>query len=245
MELDVLQANQPRDKTSKEPVGWTVWDAIGVLVVWLVFQGVAAAAVFALRLQIDNPLVSTGLLCAFPILLTALTIVWVRGKGAGALSQLNGGHRPTLRDAIAGIFYGLVGAVLITFVVGEGLRLLLRFFGLELPPMQEELRELVTSQAAPLAIVAITGLAPIAEELFFRGMLFQSLQSRFTFWPAATASGIVFGLVHAHPLVTVVTAVLGVYLAWIFRRHGTILVPILAHAIFNTLGVVLIRAGLG
>jgi membrane protease YdiL (CAAX protease family) len=37
----------------------------------------------------------------------------------------------------------------------------------------------------------------------------------------------------------------GVFLAWLYQLRGTLLVPILAHAVFNGLGVALIRAGLG
>ena len=57
----------------------------------------------------------------------------------------------------------------------------------------------------------IAGLAPIAEELFFRGFVFSGLRSRMTMLPAALISGLVFGLVHAPTGITTVVplAVLG------------------------------------
>ena len=41
------------------------------------------------------------------------------------------------------------------------------------------------------AVVLIAGLAPIAEELFFRGFVFSGLRSRMSMWPAALISGLV------------------------------------------------------
>ncbi|MGH8905801.1 MAG: lysostaphin resistance A-like protein [Egibacteraceae bacterium] len=240
METDGLKAGQSGCQTPAEPVAWTGLDAVGVLVTWFMLQFVVGVFANFLGLRMDDPLVSAGLLPVPFVMLIVLTVVWVRTKGAGALSQLRGRRRPTWGDVAAGIVYGLIGAVVITSI-GLGLQLLLESFGQQLPPVQEGLRELVTGPAAPIAIITVTGLAPLAEELLYRGMLFQGLQARFGFWPAAMASGIVFGLVHVELLVAVLTAVLGVYLAWLFRRRGTILAPILAHAVFNAISFVLIR----
>jgi membrane protease YdiL (CAAX protease family) len=58
-------------------------------------------------------------------------------------------------------------------------------------------------------------------------------------------SAAVFGAVHVEWFVLVMTFLFGIYLALIFRRRGTIVTPIVAHMLFNGLGVVLIRAGVG
>jgi membrane protease YdiL (CAAX protease family) len=221
----------------------------------VVLQITAFIVAGVLGLPPADPLVLAGLLCATSTVLVGLTVTWVRvrARGAEALRSLVGEHRPTWGDAVAGILYGIIGTVLITFALEIGLTLLLRSLGIQLSPPQEQLRALVTGSAAPVAIIAIVGLAPLGEELFFRGMLFQAIQGRLGFWPAATASGTVFGLAHVisnrfgveQAFLALVTAVLGIYLAWIFRRRGTLLAPVLVHAAFNTLGIVLIRANLG
>jgi membrane protease YdiL (CAAX protease family)/uncharacterized RDD family membrane protein YckC len=88
---------------------------------------------------------------------------------------------------------------------------------------------------AVVAVALIAVLAPIAEEMFFRGFVFSGLRSRMTLWPAAVISGLVFGLVHAPTGITTVIplAVLGVALAWLYDRTGSLWPPILAHAINN------------
>jgi membrane protease YdiL (CAAX protease family)/uncharacterized RDD family membrane protein YckC len=92
---------------------------------------------------------------------------------------------------------------------------------------------------AIVAVVLIAGLAPIAEEMFFRGFVFSGLRSRMTLWPAALISGLVFGLVHAPTGITTVIplAVLGVALAWLYDKTGSLWPPILAHAINNGLAL--------
>jgi hypothetical protein len=82
----------------------------------------------------------------------------------------------------------------------------------------------------------VIGLAPISEELFFRGFLFGGLRGKLSFWPAALISGAFFGSIHLlggsweviPPL-----AVFGILLAWLYERTGSIGPPILMHALQN------------
>jgi membrane protease YdiL (CAAX protease family) len=89
---------------------------------------------------------------------------------------------------------------------------------------------------APIVIVA----APLGEELFFRGFLYQGLRRRFPVWPAAIVSGILFGLVHlggvAFFLIVPSLAAVGVGLALVFERRKSILASMAAHAAFNIVG---------
>lgn len=97
------------------------------------------------------------------------------------------------------------------------------------------------------AAVLIAGVAPIAEELFFRGFLFSGLRSRMSLWPAALISGLVFGSVHAPSGITTVIplAVLGVAFAWLYDRTGSIWPPIAAHAINNGLALAILSSDSG
>jgi membrane protease YdiL (CAAX protease family) len=94
---------------------------------------------------------------------------------------------------------------------------------------------LVTTILAGVLIVAIT---PIAEELFFRGLLFGGLRQSIPFWPAAVISGIVFGVPHltaGDVGVAVQLSLFGVILAWCYERSGTLWVPIGIHAFNNAI----------
>ena len=84
-------------------------------------------------------------------------------------------------------------------------------------------------------------LAPIAEELFFRGWLYTGLRARFSFWPSYLATAALFAAIHwyasvAHMLrVLPLAAVLGLAREW----KGSIKPTIALHAVYN-LTIVLI-----
>lgn len=90
-------------------------------------------------------------------------------------------------------------------------------------------------------LVAIV--APIAEEVFFRGMVFRSLMNGIGLWPAAVVSGVLFGAVHIDSfdedrlLQVVPLAVLGVAFAVLYIWAGTLYAPIALHATNNALAV--------
>ena len=94
------------------------------------------------------------------------------------------------------------------------------------------------------AVVLIVGLAPIAEELFFRGFVFSGLRSRMTMLPAAIISGLVFGLVHAPTGITTVVplAALGAVLAWLYDKTGSLWPPVIAHVLNNALALAIISS---
>ncbi len=78
-------------------------------------------------------------------------------------------------------------------------------------------------------------LAPIAEELFFRGFLQTFLVgiagSR---WLAIGMTAIVFGLVHlSQPDTIVALTALGVLLGYAYEKTGSLVTPIMIHAAFN------------
>ncbi len=95
--------------------------------------------------------------------------------------------------------------------------------------------------AAAFSVVLIAGLAPVAEELFFRGMLFGGLRTRLSFLPAALISGAVFGSLHLTTGASTVPPLVlfGFLLAWVYERSGSIWPAVILHAINNSLALAL------
>jgi membrane protease YdiL (CAAX protease family) len=84
-------------------------------------------------------------------------------------------------------------------------------------------------------------LAPLAEETFFRGMLYNALRQRMHWFFAAMLQGIAFGFYH--PFGTperVAIAVGGFSIALFYEWRKTLLAPILFHSIMNSLGLTLL-----
>ena len=76
--------------------------------------------------------------------------------------------------------------------------------------------------------------APLCEELLFRGFLFRGLRTRWSWWPAALVTSVLWALVHASPYRLLNIFVDGLILAAIYERRKSLLTTIAAHATLNT-----------
>jgi membrane protease YdiL (CAAX protease family) len=84
--------------------------------------------------------------------------------------------------------------------------------------------------------VVIAGVAPFAEELLFRGLGY-SLFEPFGRWTAILTVGIAFGFYHGLVEALPELALFGCVLAWLRSRTGSVYPGMLAHATFNTIGL--------
>lgn len=89
-------------------------------------------------------------------------------------------------------------------------------------------------QRLPLGIVAIV-LAPPAEEMLFRGLLYPFIKRagfpRLALWGTA----LLFALVHQNLVSFVPLILLAFLLTWLYERTDNLLAPIAAHSLFNAL----------
>ena len=116
------------------------------------------------------------------------------------------------------------------------------------PPEEELPKELGADEGLGLAIatgVLLIVIAPFAEEIFFRGFLYQAFRNSFGVWPGAILSGLVFGVIHFEFFKLVQLAILGVILALLFERTRSLWPPIMLHAINNTLAFIYLMADSG
>jgi membrane protease YdiL (CAAX protease family) len=89
-----------------------------------------------------------------------------------------------------------------------------------------------------IATVAFVAVAPFAEELFFRGLLFASLRGRLGPRWTPVVSGVIFGALHGEPRAFVSLALLGIVLGVMYERTGSILPGVVLHATNNGLAFV-------
>jgi len=88
-----------------------------------------------------------------------------------------------------------------------------------------------------LFVILAVVLAPLFEEIFFRGFLFRGFSSSWGWVAGACVSAAIFGIAHLQIDVFVPLFALGLALAWVYKRTGSLWTSIAFHALFNALSV--------
>ena len=257
-DVDAAPRGDVRDGRPK-----ATWSGLEGLGIWLLANVVVGGVVVypLLSALLDPGDMSGGadadvLLISGVIALVTVGLLWlwlrIRHPAWQAAMGIRAG-RVGWRDAAWGAVAGLILYPIVALGVALVVVVLLETVAGGPVDTPDQLAPDLTGAGRVLAVVYGFAIAPIAEEFFFRGVLFRGLADRRGFWPAAVISGVVFGLVHlpvdealADALVLpIVMTATGIGLAWIYERRQSLLAPIAAHMVFNAIGLVLILSGVG
>jgi membrane protease YdiL (CAAX protease family) len=111
------------------------------------------------------------------------------------------------------------------------------------PSPQEAVSSLQASQGwmQRLSMSLMTVMvAPMAEEVMFRGILYPILKQRIPPWLAILATSLLFGAIHQNLMLFVPLSLFSVILVWLYEHTGNLLAPIAAHSMFNLANVVVL-----
>ena len=106
-------------------------------------------------------------------------------------------------------------------------------------PLKDNLSDMFAGLSRnPLGVFTLAFLAPLLEEVFFRGAI-QGVLMRFFGrpWPAIIVAALVFGVFHMNPVQVVYATLLGMVLGWIYYRTGSLMSVIVGHVLNNSLAV--------
>lgn len=164
--------------------------------------------------------------------LLSLSIIWLAAGWRGARTE-------TLRLASpqTGWLEAAALGVLLIVAIGPIELLLYRLAGLDLFTDGRWLLEGLRSPVWLGIVVAAVILAPLWEEITFRGFLLSALaKSSLGFWPAAVLSSALWTLLHwgySWPGLSSVFLA-GIGLSWIMKRTGSMRAVVVAHGVINT-----------
>lgn len=90
-----------------------------------------------------------------------------------------------------------------------------------------------------LGAFTISVLAPVLEEVMFRGAIQGYMMRRFRRpWLAIVVAGLVFGIFHMNPVQVVYASLLGIIFGWIYYRTRSLLSVIVGHVLNNTIATI-------
>ncbi|GAC1324365.1 MAG: CPBP family intramembrane metalloprotease [Chloroflexota bacterium] len=220
--------------------------ALGSIVSVLVLN-FAISLPFAPLLRLDQGMSSaTFVIAALSTQVPMLLFVYVRLIRSGAVTWEELGLRPLPRRTLVtwGLGGGVVGLILLD-VVGT----LLAQYGLR-PNQLEQFNFVLTE--GPLAflllLVSAGVIAPVIEELFFRGFLFGMYRRRQNAFVAYTVSSVLFTVLHLEPGrmtlaqmagLAVGILMLALILSFLFDRTESLYPSMLAHGLNNATGLLL------
>ena len=164
-----------------------------------------------------------------------LLVSWFLVFRPGALAGL-----PSLpgRDPGRALAAGAGGGVLAwigSTVVAGAVATLLQALGMEVEP--QAAAQAIERVDPWLVVIALVILAPIAEEVFFRGVVFNALRREAGRRWAYVGSALLFAVVHLDLVVLVPLFLLGLALAWLYERTNNLLAPMAMHAMVNAISV--------
>ncbi len=134
----------------------------------------------------------------------------------------------------------LLWVALFTLGASIPLTFLYEHLGIEMDESTERIFEGLMKE--PWGYVAIGILAPLAEEVVFRGAILRTLldmMSKKNHWVAIMISAALFGVVHGNTAQFVNALLMGLLLGWMFYRTKSLVPGILLHWVNNTVAYVM------
>jgi membrane protease YdiL (CAAX protease family) len=218
---------QSPDPNSLENRGFPPIRLIHLLLFVAAFLGIAASGAFVLQGEVGRSDVMTLMGLAFGAAAAAVFVsVLPLGREAmPALGLVPTGWRP--------VVFGSLATLALSVAVSMA------------GPQPESLKEVVEVMRGPTmlgtSIVVFGLLAPLAEELIFRGLLFGWLQSRWNAGVAWIVSSLAFAAAHIDVAHIALVLPLGLLFGWLRWRTGSLVPSLAAHAINNSAAVLAAR----
>lgn len=111
----------------------------------------------------------------------------------------------------------------------------LRLLRVEPPPQAIFTMYMSEGRGAVLRLLLLLAVlaGPVAEEIFFRGLVYRWLRFRLGVGPGLLVSAFLFALLHTDPVAFLPILGLGLLFGWVYERTGSLAAPIAIHMLHN------------
>lgn len=166
----------------------------------------------------------TGIVSGAAMLFAAVPLVPMLKR------ELHEGGMPGPKAGLAIIILTAVLAV----ASSVGLNILFGITGiLEASDTFQEVSRRQFGVAFGIGIILYGIVSPLAEEVVFRGLLYNRMRKYYPVWLAIFVSGFLFGVYHGNLIQGIYGSCLGILMAYLYERTGRFFIPLLFHATAN------------
>ena len=156
----------------------------------------------------------------------------VKREGAASFARAQ-----TKKITPAGILWTLV----LAYAVQHAVSIIIGFLAFMLPETVAAYEEMVESAGLTdyslTWVFAVVILPPLVEETVFRGLILHYLKKGGArFWAANLIQAVLFGIYHGNLIQGIYAFCIGVLLGYLAERYGSLIIPVLVHALFNLFG---------
>lgn len=162
---------------------------------------------------------------------TALTVVWGVYRSKTSLKNY---FTDKLDKKLDMVFYFLLfaGVYCISLILAGILESFI--------PANEDINSMfIQGFSSWIGILSIVVLAPIFEELLFRGVILRGFLKNYSATKSIIITAVLFGVLHLNPIQSIIAALLGLVLGWMFVKTGSLWVCIFFHALNNGFAILL------
>ena len=216
------------ERIRPDPVPWTtrdVWLGVVFLALWLVILLTSVFWLPSLTLELDP-----GLLVSLAELALLVPVWWF------ALRKYRVGWQALGLRGFQGAMIGLgCGLMVLSFMFNFAYSTFLALLNLRI---QADLTPVFAELSSPWWLLAGgVVVAPVVEEIFFRGFVFAGLCRRYEWQKAAVISSALFALIHLQLTAVIPIFILGYIFAYLYYQSDSIWPAILMHVATNALGL--------
>ena len=104
-------------------------------------------------------------------------------------------------------------------------------------PLPDLFKWMDLSITSPATIIAAVIVAPIGEEIIFRGMITKLLLEEYRPTKAIIISALIFGIIHFNPAQIPGAIIAGILLGWLYYKTRSVIPGIILHFINNAVAV--------
>lgn len=142
-----------------------------------------------------------------------------------------------------GIWY--LAAALMAAAASVAGNLLINLSGLtETSEGFQEAESYLFSGSVVVQIAGIGFVIPLCEELIYRGLIFQRMRQFMTATFSMVLSALFFAVMHGNIVQGIYAFILGLLLAFVHEKYGSLLAPVLCHITANCISLVLSLTGI-